>query len=1093
MKRIFKIMLIIGFVLTLSTSGETQAKSPLDEAVALLERAEGLSNAGKYEEAIPCAKKALYIAEKIYGEDHSEVAAVLNYLASLYSETGRYAEAEPLYRRSLEIREKALEKDHPDVATSLGFLAILYQETKRFEEAIPYAKRELEIKEKTLGKDHPDVVTSLSCLAGLYYETGRYAEAESLLKRSLEIEEKTLGGDNPRFARALNNLALLYKITGRYTEAEPVYKRSLEIFEKSFGRDHPDAATSLNNLAVLYDETGRYADAEPLHKRALEIREKALGKDHPDVAQTLNNLAGLYQTTGRYAEAEPLYKRSLEIFEKSFGRDHPNVATGLNNLAVLYDETGRYADAEPLYKRSLEISEKGGGKDHPAVATSLNNLAELYRTTGRYTEAEPLYKRSLEIREKALGREHPNVATSLNNLALLYSATGRYSEAEPLYIRSLEICEKVLGRDHPNVATSLNNLANLYYVTARYPEAEPLYKRSLEIFEKSLDRDHPSVALSLNSLAFCYSTAGKHLESHKMFNRSYTIDEKKRENVFLLFSEKEKLNYMGQTKVNIDDFIIHTAQYMDKVPDAVKNAFDAWLRWKGAVMEAQGRYIDAITSSDDPEIHKKFGELNNIRRDIAKLHLSKPEKMSLEGYRIRFEELEKKKKSLEAELSRLSKDFALVKVVGRADTKRISEILLKKADNSVYIDFANIDIYDIKEKKWAKPRYLVFVLLPDTEPTVKLIDLSETEETDHHIKAYLEEIKRSKKYGELPRERILKAEAKVLYELLLKPIEAEIRGKKHLYISLDGNLSLIPFEILMSPDEKYLMEDYTITYIAAGRDIVRFMDETVAKGGPLIIADPDYDMGLQEKVEVAKAMGIIETRGAAPLSRDAKDMRFKRLPDTKQEADAIERILKEKYKANLRNYQDKYALEEVLFKTKEPRLLHLATHGYFLRDEEPKKPPQMMGFISQERERFVDLGIENPMLRSGIVLAGVNASLKEGRDDGVVSAEKILGLRLKGTDLVVLSACETGVGDVKSGEGVFGLKRSFILSGAKTVVMSLWSIPSKETTELMTEFYTLMAKGKSKAEALREARLNLMRKKPNPFYWGAFIMVGNPN
>jgi CHAT domain-containing protein len=146
-----------------------------------------------------------------------------------------------------------------------------------------------------------------------------------------------------------------------------------------------------------------------------------------------------------------------------------------------------------------------------------------------------------------------------------------------------------------------------------------------------------------------------------------------------------------------------------------------------------------------------------------------------------------------------------------------------------------------------------------------------------------------------------------------------------------------------------------------------------------------------------------------------------------------------------------------------------------------------------EKERFVDPGIENPMLRSGIVLAGVNASLKEGRDDGVVSAEKILGLRLKGTDLVVLSACETGVGDVKSGEGVFGLKRSFILSGAKTVVMSLWSIPSKETTELMTDFYTLMAKGKSKAEALREARLNLMKKNPNPFYWGAFIMVGNPN
>jgi CHAT domain-containing protein len=273
---------------------------------------------------------------------------------------------------------------------------------------------------------------------------------------------------------------------------------------------------------------------------------------------------------------------------------------------------------------------------------------------------------------------------------------------------------------------------------------------------------------------------------------------------------------------------------------------------------------------------------------------------------------------------------------------------------------------------------------------------------------------------------------------------------------------------------------------------MRFADTNVAKGEPLIMADPDYDLGLQEKIQVAEALGVNETRGPAPLSRDAKDMRFKRLPDTKQEADAIEKCLRESQRINVRNYQGKKALEEVLLTVKSPRILHLATHGYFLKEEEIKPKPEL-GFMFQEREHMVDIGIENPMLRSGIALAGANASLKEGRDDGIVSAEKILGLRLKGTDLVVLSACETGTGEVKIGEGVFGLKRAFILSGAKTVVMSLWSIPSKETTELMTEFNTLIAKGKTKAEALREARLDLMKKKPNPFYWGAFIMVGNPN
>jgi CHAT domain-containing protein/Tfp pilus assembly protein PilF len=1046
-----KILIITTIILSLSTSGETQPKSLPDEAVPLIEKANELYDAGRYEEAIPHAKRSLEIRERVLGRDHPDVAVSANNLAELYRIVGRYAEAEPLYKRSLDI------------------------------------------KERVLGRDHPDVATSLNNLANLYHDTGRYAEAEPLYKRSLDIKERMLGRDHPSVATSLNNLAELYRATGRYAEAEPVYKRSLEIYEKALGRDHPDVATSLNNLAELYRAIGRYAEAEPLQKRSLEIMEKALGRDHPNVATSLNNLALLYHSTGRYVEAEPLYKRSLEITEKALGRDHPDVATSLNNLAAFYHDTGRYAEAESLLKRSVEIEERMLDRDHPSVATSLNNLAELYRATGRYGEAEPLYRRSLEITEKALGKDHPDVALVLNNMALLYQFTGRYAEAEPLYKRPLDIKERVLGKDHSDVATSLNNLAGLYQATGRYAEAEPLYKRSLEITERALGRDHPDVATSLSNLAALYATTGKHLDSHRMFTRGSIINEKKRENIFLLLSEKQKINYMDQNKWNIQGFISHSAKFLENDNQAISQTFDAWLRSKGSVMEAQGRYIDAVTQSENPEIKRKFDELTNIRRDVARLQLSGPGKMNPEEYKKRLEELEGKKGGLEAELTRLSKDFALEKMVGRADIKKITEILLQNEKASVYIDFAHVTLTVWKGEKPLGARYLVFLLLPKKEPVVKLIDLSESEKVDRHIKAYLEEMKRSKEYGELPRERILKAEAKALYELLLKPIEAEIRGKKHLYISPDGNLNLIPFEVLMTPEGKYLMEDYSITYIAAGRDIMRFMDETLAKGEPLIMADPDYDMGLQEKVKVARDMGIIETRGAAPLSRDAKDMRFKRLPDTKQEANAIEGILKEKYKANVQNYQDKKALEEVLFKAKEPRILHLATHGYFLRDEEVKTQPQIMGFISQEREKFVDPGIENPMLRSGIVLAGVNASLREGRDDGVVSAEKILGLRLKGTDLVVLSACETGVGDVKSGEGVFGLKRSFILSGAKTVVMSLWSIPSKETTELMMDFYTLMSRGRTKAEALREARLNLMKKKPNPFYWGAFIMVGNPN
>jgi len=684
------------------------------------------------------------------------------------------------------------------------------------------------------------------------------------------------------------------------------------------------------------------------------------------------------------------------------------------------------------------------------------------------------------------------VAQSLISLAGLYESTGRYADAEPLYKRALEIREKIRGSEHPDTAIVLRVLAELYRVTGRHAEAEPLYKRALEIREKAYGKKHPAVALILKNLAFLYAATERHPESQNLFKRGISIDDLMRENVFLLFNEKQKISYMNQKEGSIHAFMTHTVKYMQSSSQSITDTFNAWLKWKGAVAEAQGRYMDAAMQSGDPEIKKKFAELTNIRREIAKMQLSKPDKGSFEDYRNRIAELQKQKETLEAELSRLSKDFALEKTIGKADVKNISEILPK---DSAYIDFARIKFYDFKTNKFDKPKYLAFVLIPQKEPEVKLIEISDAEDTEKHIKTYIQEMNRIKTIGQIPDKAALDKAARAIYDIAIKPLEKYIKGRKQLFISPDGNLNLIPFEALVTPSNKYLMEEYTISYISAGRDIIRFTDTNIAKGDALIIADPDYDMGLVERDKMTKEMKVAKTiRGG--LSKDVFNISFDRLPDTKQEADAIEKVLKNKKKLKVKNYQGKNAIEEMIFSAETPKILHLATHGYFLNDEELKGSSETRGITIKLKEDFMakdeTINIENPMLRSGIVFSGVNASLKAGRDEGMMSAEKILGLNLKGTDLVVLSACETGVGDVKNGEGVFGLKRAFILSGAKTLVMSLWSVPSAETTELMTDFYTLLADGKPKAEALRQAKLNMMMKKQNPFYWGAFVMTGKP-
>ena len=642
----------------------------------------------------------------------------------------------------------------------------------------------------------------------------------------------------------------------------------------------------------------------------------------------------------------------------------------------------------------------------------------------------------------------------------------------------------------------MNGLAILYWELGDYTKAEPLIQRSLNINEKTLGTYHPNVALSLDTLAFLYGIKGNYSDSIAHFLRAIKINDINRENVFQILSERQKLNFLKQTSGTLFGFLSMAALYMQSDPSVVNDAFNAWIRWKGAVVEAQGRYLDAVTYSDNPQIKRNFDELTNLRRVIARLHLSKPEELDFEQYKKTLIDIETRKEILETELSRLSHVFSFEKMAGKATVDELSVILGK---NASYLDYAKINLYDLTRKKFTGSYYILFVLTPGRERPVNLINLGNSEEVDKHINAFLKEMNRPRTDKKLPRVKILKKHGKNIYQRIFKPAVPFIRSRENLFISPDGNLNLIPFEVLVAANGKYLMEDHQIGYIGAGRDILKFNDKTVAKGDVLIMADPDYNLELQEKEKIIGKMDVTEKSVTGEVSRDALRMRFNRIPETKQEADTIALLLKNRLHLNVENYQDKAALEEILFKVQNPRILHLATHGYFLKTEEVRQDEKKIPGIESRMVRSAMLSdgsplpkLENPMLRSGIVLAGANTSLREGRTDGIVSAEKILGLRLKGTDLVVLSACQTGIGDVQSGEGVFGLKRSLILSGAKTLVLSLWSVPSRETTELMTHFYAFMCSGHSKIRAMRQSKLKLMKKKPNPYFWGAFVVVGAP-
>ncbi|MFA4909591.1 MAG: tetratricopeptide repeat protein [Desulfobacteria bacterium] len=1039
---------------------------------------------GAYDKAEPLFKRSLAIKEKVLRPDHPDVALALNNLAELYHTIGAYNKAEPLYKRSLAIKEKVLGPDHPDVALALNNLATLYRSMGAYDKAEPLYERSLAIKEKILGPDHPDTAVSLNNLAALYDTMGSYEKVEPLYRRSLVIFEKALGPDHPSTANSLNNLALLYYNMGAYDKAKPLYKRSLVIREKVLGHDHPDVAQSLNNLAALYKAMGAYDKAEPLYERSLAIKEKILGPDHPDVALVLNNLAELYRTMGYYDKAEPLFKRSLAIKEKVLGADHPDIAQSLNNMALLYHTMGAYDKVEPLHRRSLAIKEKALGTDRPDVAQSLNNLASLYSDMGAYDKAEPLYKRSLTILEKALGTDHPDVAQSLNNLAEFYRTMGYYDKAEPLCKRSLAIREKIMGPEHPDTALSLNTLAALYYTMGAFDKAEPLFKGALAIREKALGPEHPSTATSLNNLALLYAAKGQNDESLVLMERAQVSDLRQIEQILGFAPEAQQTQFLATRENNLHAYFTLIRQHFPNNPKAIRNALDIWIARKGILLEAQKRIQDVLTAGDNPQAQEIFGKLTGIRQELARLVLGSPGKEGPEAYQKRIADLTSQKETLEGQLSRLSQTFAQQRKTRIATSSTVASALPKGA---VLIEMARMKDFDFKTGKWGTSRYLAFVLSPGKDSDVSLVDLGEADSIDQQAAAFKKSLGNSKAPPN-----VLAKQSNDLHRLIFTPLTSALGKSRQIFLSPDGSLNLIPFEILRDDKGRYLIETHTFHYVSAGRDIAGYGMIKEKGQKTLLIGDPDFDLAAKQTTG--------EKERPLTRSRQMQGISFSRLPGTKEEVEAIAAILG-------RSASDTYtgvnARESVLMEKKSPRILHLATHGFFLSDQDWSSlmddKSRGIAIIGKDKPSpKKPVRIENPFLRAGLALAGANRSLaQEGVTEGILTAEKILGLNLRGTDLVVLSACETGVGDIKNGEGVYGLRRAFTQAGAKSLVMSLWEVPDRETKELMVSFYKNLQSGKmNRAEALRHAALTQRETvkarygSDNPYYWGAFVFLG---
>jgi CHAT domain-containing protein/Tfp pilus assembly protein PilF len=1097
---------------------------------------------GQYAQAEPLLNRALDIQGKAFGLEHPNFAVILNLLAEVYREQSHYARAEPLYKQALAIWEKVMD---PEAATGLNNLASLYVDQGQYARAEPLYKRALEIMEPVLGSEHLRVATAINNLAHLYEKQSRYSEAEKLYLRAFAIFEKTLGSEHPTVAAGLNNLGHLYLTQGQYDRAAAMLERALKLREVILAPDHPDLALSLNNLAALYNDQGRYDRAAALHQRSLAIREKSLGTEHPDVAQSLSHLAAIYREQGQYARAEPLYQRTRAILEKALGVGHPRVAMALNNLALLYENRGNHGRAEPLYRRALAIEEKALGPEHPQLALTLNNLAEVYRKAGQYTRAAALYQRSLDITEKALGPEHVNVALRLNNLAALYSDQGQFERAEVLHKRALAIREKTLGPDHPDVASSLNSLAALYADQLQYDRAEPLYQRSLALREKALGRGHPDVAQSLNNLAIAYRGRGEYARAESLYREALSIWEKVLgpthsevaigvENLAVIQHQQGQLaaarsNYersrrirLGQIRTEIDDEtvgglqqvgrggLLHYVSLLSSISrspqldegsgSAFRDAFMVLEQTKiglthsalakASVRAATGEVATAVLA-------RNVQDLRNRRQALGKRLDTEYSKPAGQYSSEVVQDLQQARQTLDNEL--LS---ALEKLNGAfpkyAELSSPEPIDIASAQKLLGAGEALVSYLTLND------RLLIWVVRKEQEPIYRDIKLkkAELQKLVSRVRASLDQAQNP----ELTTNSLLApfdvAGSHQLFQVLFSELKEHLGGVKHFIVVPDEVLLPVPFGALITNSEgepyqkltelhnrgkmldprdqslteyaklPWLIRDYAVTVLPSATSLraLRQIPRTQQKETELLIAFGDPVL---EGNGLLRGGPMLAARGTLVPVEDIRKMN--RLPGTRDELQAVAKALGASPHTSL--YLGQQATEPMVTKLNSSGRLAKAEVVAF----------STHGLIAGELK-----GLREPAL----VLTPPKESSEE--DDGLLGLEDILKLKLDSADWVILSACNTAAAD-GSGEGLSGLVRAFFFAGARSLLVSHWSVEDQATQTLMTEIFQRYAKDKtmSRSEALRQGMLALMEKAKDetayfahPFSWAPFFLVG---
>jgi CHAT domain-containing protein/Tfp pilus assembly protein PilF len=1086
-------------------------------ANSFFEKATGYYKDKNYDTAIEQFKEASLLYEKHQRWEkylQSETQQGQCYLKKGFFEAGISA-IKPATEKAL----KHIPETDILFVDSYNKLGFLYLNLAKYDSTLVYWKKALNIRKELLGENHLDVATSYNNIGNVYSEKGEYELASENLFKSLQIRKELLGENSFPVASCYNNIGNVYKDMNEYDMALEYYFKSLQIKIELFGENHPEVAGNYNNLGLVFDEKNEIERALDYHFKALKINKALFGENHTEVASSFNNLGNIYFDKNEFDLAFEYYSKSLQINKELFGENHTRVANSYNNLGLVYAEKKEYGLALDYHFKSLQINKELFGEDGISVGKCYNNIANVYYDKNENDLALDYHFKSLQIKKELFGENHTLVANSYNNIGNVYSKESRNDLALEYYFKSLKILKGLYGEKHTLMAINYNNVGKVYSKKAEYDLAIKYYQKAIASTLQNFNDTTNSYSLpdskdylswdellsALKAKAEIFSDLAKTMEdaSHlkrleqalKHYQACDTIITRVRKEISKK-SDKIELGviasevYKGAIELNYELGILNYGLHPDKINNYYKNTFYFSERNKASVL------LEALAGSDALKFAGIPKELLDKEHDLS---------LALASY------TNLKNNAKNDSIATIWSDrlFKLNRIydslIVTFETDYPDYYRLKYNTTPVKIE----EIQEVLNKKTALLSYFVLdsslIIHAITKKGFNVYKADLMNGFAEKVERYSSAIQSSRKtsvteYKELA----------YMFYLQLFPQEMlknkDLRNIDNLIIIPDGTLATIPFESLLTeeytkdftiPTDKsyfsempYLVKKYEICYsYSATLFYTTFLKEKnenleIKDLNDFIAIAPVFDDGntagtTQITTKLLADMDKIKQEGTITDRSFLKDGRYVNpLPGSLTEVESIFKMFEDKgLKAITKTH--KSANEEFLKSgaLREFNYVHFATHGFVNTEK-----PELSGILLAQD--------------TGLVFDGYNdiyGNIEE-QNDGILYQSEIYNLELN-SDLVVLSACETGLGKIASGEGIIGLTRALLYAGTKNIVVSLWSVSDASTSQLMINFYADLLRTKRQnrfSKHLQKAKLELIEEGTyaHPFYWSPFILIG---